>query len=69
MNLRALRYFIAIAGAGRLKAAAAAISIAQPACTRQLQELETDLGVQLPLRKEHGVQLTSSGLTLCESAQ
>ena len=43
MNLRALRYFVAIADAGSLTAAAAAISIAQPALTRQLRELEADV--------------------------
>ncbi|RZJ04213.1 MAG: LysR family transcriptional regulator, partial [Haliea sp.] len=47
MNLRALRYFVAIADAGSLTAASASLSIAQPALTRQLRELETDLGVQL----------------------
>jgi len=46
MNLRALRYFVAIADAGSLTAAAAAISVAQPALTRQLRELEADLGRQ-----------------------
>ena len=45
MNLKTLRYFVAIADAGSLTAAAAAISIAQPALTRQLRELEADLGV------------------------
>lgn len=69
MNLRALRYFVAIADAGSLTAAAAAISIAQPALTRQLRELEADLGVQLLQRTPRGVLLTPSGVTLYESAQ
>jgi LysR family nitrogen assimilation transcriptional regulator len=69
MNLRALRYFVAIADAGSLTAAAAAISIAQPALTRQLRELEADLGVQLLLRNPRGVLLTPAGVTLYESAQ
>ena len=47
MNLRTLRYFIAIADGGSLTAAAAAIPIAQPALTRQMRELETEMGVQL----------------------
>ena len=51
MNLRTLRYFIAIADAGSLTAAAAAIPIAQPALTRQMRELETEMGVQLLQRK------------------
>ena len=69
MNLRALRYFVAIADAGSLTAAAAAISIAQPALTRQLRELEADLGVQLLHRTPRGVLLTQAGVTLYESAQ
>jgi len=67
--LRALRYFVAIADAGSLTAAAAAISIAQPALTRQLRELEADLGVQLLQRTPRGVLLTQAGVTLYESAQ
>jgi LysR family nitrogen assimilation transcriptional regulator len=69
VNLRALRYFVAIADAGSLTAAAAAISIAQPALTRQLRELEADLGVQLLQRTPRGVLLTQAGVTLYESAQ
>ncbi|MEY3461257.1 MAG: hypothetical protein RLZZ03_910 [Pseudomonadota bacterium] len=67
--MRALRYFVAIADAGSLTAAAAAISIAQPALTRQLRELEADLGVQLLQRTPRGVLLTQAGVTLYESAQ
>ena len=69
MNLRAPRYFVAIADAGSLTAAAAAVSVAQPALTRQLRELEADLGVQLLLRLPRGVRLTPAGVTLYESAQ
>jgi LysR family nitrogen assimilation transcriptional regulator len=69
MNLRALRYFVAIADAGSLTAAAAAVAVAQPALTRQLRDLEQDLGVQLLLRLPRGVRLTPAGVTLYESAQ
>jgi LysR family nitrogen assimilation transcriptional regulator len=69
MNLKALRYFVAIADAGSLTAAAAAISIAQPALTRQLRELEEDLGTPLFHRLPRGVRLTQAGVTLYESAQ
>ncbi len=69
MNLRTLRYFVAIADAGSLTAAAAAISIAQPALTRQLRELEADLGVPLFHRMPRGVRLTQAGVTLYEAAQ
>jgi LysR family nitrogen assimilation transcriptional regulator len=69
MNLKTLRYFVAIADAGSLTGAAAAISIAQPALTRQLRELEADLGVPLFQRMPRGVRLTQAGVTLYESAQ
>lgn len=69
MNLRALRYFVAIADAGSLTAASSAIRIAQPALTRQLRELEADLEVQLLQRLPRGVRLTQAGVTLYESAQ
>jgi LysR family nitrogen assimilation transcriptional regulator len=69
MNLRTLRYFVAIADAGSLTAAAAAIPIAQPALTRQLRELEADLGQQLLQRMPRGVRLTQAGVTFYESAQ
>jgi LysR family nitrogen assimilation transcriptional regulator len=69
MNLRALRYFVAIADAGSLTAAASAISVAQPALTRQLRELEADLGAALFHRMPRGVRLTQAGVTLYEAAQ
>ncbi len=68
MNLRALKYFVAIADAGSVTAAAEAIAIAQPALSRQLRELERDLGMQLLHRTPRGVRLTQAGATLYESA-
>ncbi len=69
MNLRTLRYFIVVADAGSLTAAAAAIPIAQPALTRQMRELESEVGAQLLQRLPRGVRLTPAGVTLYESAQ
>jgi len=69
MNLRTLKYFIAIVDAGSLTAAAQAISVAQPALTRQLRELENEMGVRLLTRTARGVRLTPAGVTLYESAQ
>ena len=69
VNLRTLRYFVAIADAGSFTAAAAAISIAQPALTRQVRELEAELGVQLLQRRPRGVVLTPAGATFYGSAQ
>jgi LysR family nitrogen assimilation transcriptional regulator len=69
MHLRTLRYFVAVADAGSMTAAAAAIPIAQPALTRQMRELETELGVQLLQRLPRGIRLTPAGITVYESAQ
>jgi LysR family nitrogen assimilation transcriptional regulator len=69
VNLRTLRYFVAIVDAGSLSAAAEAIAIAQPALSRQMHELERDLGAQLLQRTPRGVRMTSAGATLYESAQ
>jgi LysR family nitrogen assimilation transcriptional regulator len=69
MNLRTLRYFVAVAEAGSLTAAAAVIPIAQPALSRQMRDLEAELGVQLLVREPRGVLLTAAGATLFESAQ
>ena len=61
MDLRALRYFVAAADAGSLNAASAAISIAQPAITRQIRQLEQDLGVELLLRTSRVVVVDRIG--------
>ena len=68
VNLRTLRYFVAIADAGSFTAAATAVAIAQPALTRQMRDLEKQLGVQLFQRGARGVRLTQDGATLYESA-
>ncbi len=69
MNLRTLQNFVAVADAGSLTAAALAIPIAQPALTRQVRELEAEMGVQLLQRLPRGVRLTQAGVTFYESAQ
>lgn len=69
MNLRTLRYFVAIADAGSFTAASARVSVAQPALTRQMRELEAQLGIQLLIRSKRGAQLTQHGVTLYESAR
>jgi LysR family nitrogen assimilation transcriptional regulator len=69
MNLRTLKYFVAIADAGSFTAAATAVAIAQPALTRQLRDLEADLGVQLLQRSARGVRLTQAGAIFYESAK
>jgi LysR family transcriptional regulator, nitrogen assimilation regulatory protein len=69
MELRSLRYFLAVVDAGSFNAASSAIAISQPAITRQIHDLETDLGVTLLHRTSRGVRLTPSGATLYLAAQ
>ena len=58
MELRTLRYFLAVADAGSVTAAAAQVRVAQPSLSRQLHRLEADLGLQLFQRD--GVRLVLS---------
>ena len=69
MNTRILRYFVAIADVGSFTGAAAALSIAQPALTRRMRELEMDFSTELFLRHPRGVVLTPAGVTFYEAAK
>jgi DNA-binding transcriptional LysR family regulator len=66
VELRQLRYFAAVAGHGTYVAAAAALSVAQPALWRQVHDLERELGVQLFERVGRRVRLTIDGQTILE---
>lgn len=61
MNQRQLNYFLRIAELGSFTKAAAVLRIAQPALSRQIQQLEDDLGVRLFIRSDTGVSLTAAG--------
>jgi len=69
MDLRTLRYFIAVLEAGSLSRAAGALYVAQPALTAQIKKLESELGVQLFERSHAGVTPTSAGLRLYDDAR
>lgn len=69
MELRVLRYFLAIAREENITKASYALNITQPTLSRQIQQLEDELGVQLFTRKNHRVTLTEDGLLLKRRAQ
>lgn len=69
MELRSLRYFIAVLEAGSLSRAAVALYVAQPALTAQIKKLEAELGTQLFERSHAGVTPTAAGLQLYQDAR
>lgn len=69
MEIRQLKYFIAVAEEGNISRAAARLHISQPPLTRHIQSLEDDLGVQLFNRTSSGVELTQAGALLLEHAR
>jgi LysR family transcriptional regulator, nitrogen assimilation regulatory protein len=64
MNIRQLRFFLQIAELGSMTRAASFLHIAQPALSRQMRQLEQELGVTLFQRSERGVALTDAGTLL-----
>lgn len=69
VDLRTLRYFIAVLEAGSLSRAAGTLYVAQPALTAQIKKLEAELGTQLFERSHAGVTPTPAGLQLYEDAR
>jgi DNA-binding transcriptional LysR family regulator len=69
VELRHLRYFIAVAEESTLVAAAKRLRLAQPALTRQIHDLEREIGVDLFERGAKGVELTPAGDVCLVSAR
>jgi DNA-binding transcriptional LysR family regulator len=69
VELRHLRYFVAVAEAGSFTDAAERMFIAQPTLSQQLRRLEDIIGTQLLHRRREGVQLTTAGAVLLETSR
>src|ERR1700686_5228545 len=70
MELRHLRYFIAVAEEGSLTLAAEKrLHTSQPSLSRQIRDLEYEVGVQLMSRSVHGIELTAAGRAFLDHAR
>ncbi|MGA2942147.1 MAG: LysR family transcriptional regulator [Xanthobacteraceae bacterium] len=70
MELRHLRYFVAVAEEGSLtNAAERRLHTAQPSLSRQIRDLELEVGVKLLERGARGIELTASGRTFLDHAR
>ena len=69
MEIRELRYFLAVAREGNITRAAESLHIAQPSLSKQLMELEKKLGKQLLVRGKRKITLTEEGVLLRKRAE
>lgn len=69
MDIRVLRYFLAVAREGNISRAAKALHMTQPTLSRQLIDFENDLGVQLFVRGKRQIILTDEGALLQKRAE
>jgi len=70
MELRHLRYFVAVAEEGSLTLAAERrLHTAQPSLSRQIRDLEYEVGAQLMVRSAHGIELTAAGRAFLDHAR
>lgn len=69
MEIRVLRYFLAVAREESITAAANFLHLTQPTLSRQIHDLEEELGQQLLVRKSHRVVLTPEGMLLRKRAE
>ncbi len=69
MELRVLRYFIEVAREGSITGAAKSLHISQPTLSRQLKDLEYELGCKLFVRGNYNIHLTEEGILLRKRAE
>ena len=69
MEIRVLRYFLAVAREESITAAANFLHLTQPTLSRQIHDLEEELGQKLLVRKSHSIALTPEGMLLRKRAE
>ena len=69
MEIRVLRYFLAIAREGSITSAASFLHVTQPTLSRQIRDLEEELGQKLFIRGSHNMTLTTEGMILRKRAE
>ena len=69
MEIRTLRYFLETAREGNMTRAAERLFISQPTMSKQLKELENELGAKLFLRSNYNLKLTEAGMLLKKRAE
>ncbi len=69
MDIKTLRYFLVVAREGNITRASELLHITQPTLSRQIMQLEEELGAKLFKRSSHGIGLTEDGMRLKKRAQ
>ncbi|MDE6501781.1 MAG: LysR family transcriptional regulator [Ruminococcus sp.] len=69
MELRVLHYFLAVVREQTVSAAAESLHLTQPTLSRQLRDLEDELGKKLFIRGKHKIELTEEGMLLRKRAE
>lgn len=69
MEIRVLRYFLEIARAGNMTRAAETLHVSQPTLSKQIKDLEQELGKKLFIRKSTSLSLTDEGMLLRKRAE
>ena len=69
MDILTMQYYLAVTREGTISAAAAALHVAQPSLSRQMKELEAEVGATLFVRGNRRITLTEEGMVLRRRAE